>query len=140
MSVEESRRSRHRPLNLGFCFLPLKVVLDTPFLSCLWTDLAEIWCTFYQTPGPKSIKVSAKLVHRRPGKGVSDTTLEGKIQRPKFKGRGLRRRERAPLAGQRSSGAAKWPSTIFPEWIINEAKLSLVPFLVDAGGRFKRNL
>ena len=38
--------SRHRPLNLGFCILPPKVALDTPFLGCLCTDLAETLVDF----------------------------------------------------------------------------------------------
>ena len=55
----------------------------------LWTDLAEIWCAFYHTLGQKSTNFSAKSVHRRTRKGVSDATSEGKIQRPKFKGPSL---------------------------------------------------
>ena len=33
---------RIRPLNLGWCFLPSKVVSDTSFLGRLWKDLAKI--------------------------------------------------------------------------------------------------
>ena len=38
--------SRVRPLNLGWCFLPSKVALYTPFFGCLWTNLAKFLVDF----------------------------------------------------------------------------------------------
>ena len=38
--------ARVRPCNVGWRVLPSKVVSDTPFLSCLWTDLAKILVHF----------------------------------------------------------------------------------------------
>ena len=67
-------------LNLGFCILSSKVESSTPFLGCMWTNLAEIWRTFDHTLVQKSTKVSATLVHRRPRKGVPYATFEGKTQ------------------------------------------------------------
>ena len=58
-------------------------------LDCLLTDLAEIWCTVDLTLDQKSIKIFAIAGHRRPRKGVSDITFEGKKHQPKFKGRTL---------------------------------------------------
>ena len=37
---------RVRICNLGWPFFPSKVMLDTLFLSSLWTKLAESWFTF----------------------------------------------------------------------------------------------
>ena len=73
--------NRVRIFNLGWYFFPLKVALDTLFLSSLWTKLAEIWYT--------SPKFFAKSVHRRPINLVSDATFEAKKHQPKFNGRTL---------------------------------------------------
>ena len=83
--------SLNRPcsFNLCFCILTWEVASDPPFLYCLWTNLAEIWRTFDHTLGEKSTKILAKLVLRQQRKGVSDTTFEGKILKPKLKGQCL---------------------------------------------------
>ena len=49
----------------------------------------------------KSTKIFAKLVYRRPRKGVSDATFEGKKHQPKFKDRILR-------ITQRDSDLLEW--------------------------------
>ena len=73
--------NRVRIFNLGWYFFPLKVALDTLFLSSLWTKLAEIWYT--------SPKFFAKSVHRRQRNLVSDTTFEAKKRQPILKIRTL---------------------------------------------------
>ena len=82
--------NRARPFNLGCYILPSKVASYAPFLSCLWTKLAEIqWTLQVTTLVEKSINISAKCVHKWLRKYVQVATFEGKIQQPKLKGRAL---------------------------------------------------
>ena len=69
--------------------MTLKVESDTPFLTCLWTDLAKILVDLRSRVKSKVYQIFAKLVHRGLRKGVSEATFEGKKHQPKFKGRTL---------------------------------------------------
>ena len=117
MSLEQT--SRPRPFNCGFCkgnlkqpdvylkcaleiatdgegklsqcnkSLPSKVYSDTSLLSHLRTDLTEMLLYFWPTVWSKVHQILIKSVYRPPRKGSSDSTVEGKIPKPKSKGRGL---------------------------------------------------
>ena len=57
---------RVRPLNLGWCFFPLKVASDTPFLGRRWTNLATILVDFWSRVRSNVYQISAKSVDWRP--------------------------------------------------------------------------
>ena len=84
---------RVRICYLGWHFFPSKVVLDTLFLSFLWTKLEDIWYTYKLTFGHKSPK---NFVHRQPWNLVSDGTFEAKKCQPKLKIRTLVIEEKNP--------------------------------------------
>ena len=69
-----------RPLNLGCCILPSKVASDKPFLSRLWTDLAENYEDFCP-------RVYTKFQPNQSTNDQDDATLESNLRQPKLKGR-----------------------------------------------------
>ena len=94
-------RVRVRPFNLGWCFLPSKVVSDTPFLSPVWTNLAKIQYTLDLTLVHKNICQICPQVY--------DTTFEGQTRQPKLKGRTL----------------LKSTLVLYPKGMLMHARLSL---------------
>ena len=94
--------------NLGWHFLPSKVALRSPYLSCLWTDLATILVDFWPRRKWKVYTISDKSIHRELRKGVSDATFEGKKRQPKFQIRTLDKTDPVDLLSDR----IKWGTLI----------------------------